>query len=268
MDQENQGNTLVSVAPLIPPPETEEKPSENGEAPEAPKTEPAPPPTNGHSTAKTADTELWSTDDWRMAAQELPPLHHPTPPTNTTPVRTRLWKPPFSWRTAVSGSCSFALINTGDLWSHLHVLSTPSRVSRSSSASNLQPKPSISKKQNELTNKIVPWFYWNASTDGQIDRRQTAVPWNLLTSFSERNPIGLSSCSSDWVTDVCECVRESNPARVWVNMYLHLYCKYLYMHLHLLFLPCSLYVLYAWLMWRDGFECACDISHLNVYNFL
>ncbi|XP_053280620.1 uncharacterized protein cd34 [Pleuronectes platessa] len=58
VDQENQGNTLVSVAPLIPPPETQEKPSENGEAPEAPKTEPAPPPTNGHSTAKTADTEL------------------------------------------------------------------------------------------------------------------------------------------------------------------------------------------------------------------
>ncbi|XP_062248498.1 uncharacterized protein cd34 [Platichthys flesus] len=58
VDQENQGNTLVSVAPLNPPPETQEKPSENGEAPEAPKTEPAPPPTNGHSTAKTADTEL------------------------------------------------------------------------------------------------------------------------------------------------------------------------------------------------------------------
>ncbi|XP_060930716.1 uncharacterized protein cd34 [Limanda limanda] len=58
VDQENQGNTLVSVAPLNPPPETQEKPSENGETPEAPKTEPAPPPTNGHSTAKTADTEL------------------------------------------------------------------------------------------------------------------------------------------------------------------------------------------------------------------
>ncbi|XP_034445793.1 uncharacterized protein si:dkey-261h17.1 isoform X1 [Hippoglossus hippoglossus] len=58
VDQENQGNTLVSVAPLNPPPETQEKPSENGESPEAPKTEPAPPPTNGHSTAKTADTEL------------------------------------------------------------------------------------------------------------------------------------------------------------------------------------------------------------------
>ncbi|XP_034028993.1 uncharacterized protein si:dkey-261h17.1 [Thalassophryne amazonica] len=55
-DQENQGNTLVSVAPLNPTPETQEKPSVNGESPEAAKTEP--PPTNGHSTAKTADTEL------------------------------------------------------------------------------------------------------------------------------------------------------------------------------------------------------------------
>ncbi|XP_047459219.1 uncharacterized protein cd34 [Mugil cephalus] len=57
-DQENQGNTLLSVAPLNPPPETQEKPSVNGESPEAAKTEPAPPPTNGHSTTKTADTEL------------------------------------------------------------------------------------------------------------------------------------------------------------------------------------------------------------------
>ncbi|XP_041802123.1 uncharacterized protein si:dkey-261h17.1 isoform X2 [Chelmon rostratus] len=57
VDQENQGNTLVSVAPLNPPPETPEKPSVNGESPEAAKTQP-PPPTNGHSTTKTADTEL------------------------------------------------------------------------------------------------------------------------------------------------------------------------------------------------------------------
>lgn len=57
-DQENQGNTLVSVAPLNPPPETPEKPSVNGESPEAAKTEPSPPPTNGTSTTKTADTEL------------------------------------------------------------------------------------------------------------------------------------------------------------------------------------------------------------------
>lgn len=56
-NQDNQGNTLVSVAPLNPPPETPEKPSVNGESPEAAKT-PSPPPTNGHSTAKTADTEL------------------------------------------------------------------------------------------------------------------------------------------------------------------------------------------------------------------
>ncbi|XP_056279762.1 uncharacterized protein cd34 [Pseudoliparis swirei] len=57
VDQENQGNTLVSVAPLIPPPETPAKPSINGESPEADKTQP-PPPTNGHSTTKTADTEM------------------------------------------------------------------------------------------------------------------------------------------------------------------------------------------------------------------
>lgn len=57
VDQENQGNTLVSVAPLNPPPETPEKPSVNGESPEADKTQP-PPPTNGTSTTKTADTEL------------------------------------------------------------------------------------------------------------------------------------------------------------------------------------------------------------------
>lgn len=57
MDQENQGNTLASEAPLNPPPETQEKPSINGEPLEAVKTETSP-PTNGHSTAKTADTEL------------------------------------------------------------------------------------------------------------------------------------------------------------------------------------------------------------------
>ncbi|XP_077368138.1 uncharacterized protein cd34 [Festucalex cinctus] len=55
-EQENQGNTLVSVAPLNPPTENQEKPNANGESPEAAKTEP--PPTNGHSAAKTADTEL------------------------------------------------------------------------------------------------------------------------------------------------------------------------------------------------------------------
>ncbi|XP_037336841.2 uncharacterized protein cd34 [Pungitius pungitius] len=57
VEQDNQGNTLVSLAPLNPPLETPEKPSVNGEAPEADKTEP-PPPTNGHSTTKTADTEM------------------------------------------------------------------------------------------------------------------------------------------------------------------------------------------------------------------
>ncbi|XP_029974209.1 uncharacterized protein cd34 [Salarias fasciatus] len=57
VDQDNQGNTLVSVAPLNPPPETPEKPSANGESTEAAKAQ-TPPPTNGHSTAKAADTEL------------------------------------------------------------------------------------------------------------------------------------------------------------------------------------------------------------------
>ncbi|XP_053704974.1 hematopoietic progenitor cell antigen CD34 isoform X3 [Synchiropus splendidus] len=56
VDPQNQGNTLVSVAPLHPPPETQEKPNINGETPDAVKTET--PPTNGHSAAKTADTEL------------------------------------------------------------------------------------------------------------------------------------------------------------------------------------------------------------------
>ncbi|XP_072305352.1 uncharacterized protein cd34 [Eucyclogobius newberryi] len=57
VDQQNQANTLASDAPLNPPPETPEKPSANGEAPEGDKTQP--PPTNGHSTpATTADTEL------------------------------------------------------------------------------------------------------------------------------------------------------------------------------------------------------------------
>ncbi|KAM9429881.1 uncharacterized protein ACWYII_017836 [Salvelinus alpinus] len=54
VDEENHGNTLVSVAPLNPP-EILEKPA-NGDSQEAAKTQP--PPTNGHSTTKTADTEL------------------------------------------------------------------------------------------------------------------------------------------------------------------------------------------------------------------
>ncbi|XP_015198302.2 hematopoietic progenitor cell antigen CD34-like isoform X1 [Lepisosteus oculatus] len=64
---EDQGNTLVSVAPLNPP-EPQEKPSINGESPEGAKNQ-APPPgttaptatTNGHSASKqapVADTEL------------------------------------------------------------------------------------------------------------------------------------------------------------------------------------------------------------------
>uniref|UniRef100_A0A3P8WM13 Uncharacterized LOC103385270 n=1 Tax=Cynoglossus semilaevis TaxID=244447 RepID=A0A3P8WM13_CYNSE len=58
VDQETQASTLASAAPLNPPPETEEKPTENSDSTEPAKTEPAPPPTNGHSTPKTADTEL------------------------------------------------------------------------------------------------------------------------------------------------------------------------------------------------------------------
>nr|XP_055043509.1 uncharacterized protein cd34 [Misgurnus anguillicaudatus] len=56
-DEENQGNTLMSVAPLNQP-EPEEKPSLNGESPEGVKTPTPPAATNGHSTTKTADTEL------------------------------------------------------------------------------------------------------------------------------------------------------------------------------------------------------------------
>lgn len=56
-DDANQGNTLVSVAPLNPP-ESQEKPSQNGESLETVKTQNPPAATNGHSTTK-ADTELW-----------------------------------------------------------------------------------------------------------------------------------------------------------------------------------------------------------------
>ncbi|XP_059397156.1 uncharacterized protein LOC132129544 [Carassius carassius] len=55
--EENQGNTLVSVAPLNQP-EPQEKPSLNGESQEAVKAQTSPAATNGHSTTKTADTEL------------------------------------------------------------------------------------------------------------------------------------------------------------------------------------------------------------------
>lgn len=55
--EENQGNTLVSVAPLNQP-EPQEKPSLNGESQEAVKAQNPPAATNGHSTTKTADTEL------------------------------------------------------------------------------------------------------------------------------------------------------------------------------------------------------------------
>ncbi|XP_042569404.1 uncharacterized protein si:dkey-261h17.1 isoform X1 [Cyprinus carpio] len=55
--EENQGNTLVSVAPLNQP-EPQEKPSLNGESQEVVKAQTSPAATNGHSTTKTADTEL------------------------------------------------------------------------------------------------------------------------------------------------------------------------------------------------------------------
>lgn len=55
-DEDNQGNTLVSVAPLNPP-ESQEKPSQNGESLEVVKTQNPLAATNGHSTTK-ADTEL------------------------------------------------------------------------------------------------------------------------------------------------------------------------------------------------------------------
>lgn len=52
VDEQNQGNTLLSVAPL-PPQEPVEKPSSNGESLESP-------PTNGHSATQTpvADSEM------------------------------------------------------------------------------------------------------------------------------------------------------------------------------------------------------------------
>ncbi|XP_072539244.1 uncharacterized protein [Salminus brasiliensis] len=52
VDEQNQGNTLLSVAPL-PPQEPLEKPTSNGESPESP-------PTNGHSATQmpVADTQM------------------------------------------------------------------------------------------------------------------------------------------------------------------------------------------------------------------
>ncbi|XP_048879451.1 uncharacterized protein si:ch211-286o17.1 isoform X2 [Brienomyrus brachyistius] len=58
VDEENQGNTLVSVAPLQPQEPQAPKPSINGESPDGGKCQA--PPTNGHQTTKSpmADTEL------------------------------------------------------------------------------------------------------------------------------------------------------------------------------------------------------------------
>lgn len=70
-DEENQGNTLVSVAPLNPP-ENQEKPSQNGESLEAVKTQNPPAATNGHSTAK-ADTELWESISITQALGQCSP---------------------------------------------------------------------------------------------------------------------------------------------------------------------------------------------------
>lgn len=57
VDEENQANTLVSVAPL--PQEPVNKPTVNGESPPENGTNPAP-TTNGHSQTQTpvADTEM------------------------------------------------------------------------------------------------------------------------------------------------------------------------------------------------------------------
>lgn len=81
VDPENQGNTLASEAPLNPPPETQEKPNINGESPEAEKPQ-SPPPTNGHSNAKTADTELWNSPP-ETAVWQFPPTDYPPPHTHT-----------------------------------------------------------------------------------------------------------------------------------------------------------------------------------------
>lgn len=71
-DEDNQGNTLLSVAPLNPP-ENQEKPSQNGKPLEAMKTQNPPAATNGHSATK-ADTELWeSMSDSQGQGQSSPP---------------------------------------------------------------------------------------------------------------------------------------------------------------------------------------------------
>lgn len=56
MDEENQANTLVSVAPL-PQQEAIDKPTPNGESPPDNGTNQAP-TTNGHSQTPVADTEM------------------------------------------------------------------------------------------------------------------------------------------------------------------------------------------------------------------
>lgn len=60
VDEENQANTLVSVAPL--PQEPVDKPTTNGESPPENGTGTSP-TTNGHSASQTpvADTEMWIT---------------------------------------------------------------------------------------------------------------------------------------------------------------------------------------------------------------
>lgn len=72
-DEDNQGNTLVSVAPLNPP-DSQEKPSQNGESLEAVKTQNPPAATNGHSTTK-ADTELWESISNTQALGLRSPSH-------------------------------------------------------------------------------------------------------------------------------------------------------------------------------------------------
>lgn len=93
VDQETQASTLASAAPLNPPPETEEKPTENSDSTEPAKTEPAPPPTNGHSTPKTADTELWN---------NLPKSSKPGTIPTTRPTTNHLNKRKFTPRSEAS----------------------------------------------------------------------------------------------------------------------------------------------------------------------
>ena len=74
VDEENQANTLVSVAPL--PQEPLDKPATNGESPPENGTNAAP-TTNGHSATQTpvADTEMWIMTPLTACSAHHPPGH-------------------------------------------------------------------------------------------------------------------------------------------------------------------------------------------------